>query len=111
MTWASNPTPAIWTKGWPLAWKRSTSVMWPCLMTWSARLRFERWTLGTGIPISLAKTFMVPVGRTPSAVLEPMSPMMTAFRVPSPPAARMTGSSSAANLAASSRASSISRVA
>lgn len=86
-------------------------MMWPCLMTWRAWLRFDFCMVGTGIPISLAKTFMVPVGRTPKAVLEPMRPMMTALRVPSPPAARTTGSSSEANLAASSRASSMPRVA
>lgn len=67
-------------------------MMCPCLITSRACLRFDLWTVGTGIPISLAKTFMVPVGRTPSAVLEPMSPMMTALSVPSPPAASTTGS-------------------
>ncbi len=79
--------------------------MCPFLMTLSARLRFDRWTFGMGIPISLANTFMVPVGSIPSAVSEPMSPLMIALSVPSPPAAMTTGSLLDANLVVISFAS------
>lgn len=85
--------------------------MCPFLMTLRARLRLDLWTLGTGMPISLAKTFMVPVGRIPSAVSDPMSPMMIAFSVPSPPAAMTTGSLLVANFVVISLASSMLRVA
>ena len=100
MTNASNPTPAIWTNGAPLAPNKSTVCTKPRSITNKACSSESQ-----GIPISRAKTFMVPAGSTPRIVLDFASPLTTSLSVPSPPAAITTDSPCSANRAASSRAS------
>ena len=83
-----------------IASNKSTSWTNPRSITSKARS-----SESNGMPISRAKTFIVPAGSTPSTVGDPARPLTTSLSVPSPPAAITTGSPSAAKRAASSRAS------